>query len=433
MNMQYMDRIGGAMQTKRILLTTVLALGLILAGCSGADQNTNDQAQAASTSQQTQNQDGTSEEEGGKSSEEDSKNISDSNLEETIEETAGKTSEESSEKVTDESPAEQAGQSQEGQNQENTQAFKRLTPEEIQTIQPNEMGEVMIVMYHGLGKKNSAYVRTPESFRQDLETYYEMGFRPVNLSDYVEGNIDTPAGLTPIVLTFDDGNNSNFNLIEENGELIIDPNCALGIILDFNKTHPDWALKGSFFLNGGTPFGQKDHVDYKVNWLVDNGFEVGNHSYGHEDLTEQDGASIQRTLGKNIQEIEARLDGYTVNTLALPFGKRPKDQERYDLVTAGSFEGVAYEHKAILLVGWKPEVSVYDKAFNPLAIMRVQSGDGDFQMIHWLEDYRNNPHKRFISDGNPETITVPQKEVGSVDVEKFSDKEVIEYTVSETE
>lgn len=414
------------MQTKRILLTTVLALGLILAGCSGADQNTDDQAQAASTSQQTENQDTTSQEGSENSFNE---NTSSKTVEEeTAEETSDKASEQTTEQTLEESPAEEAGPSQ-----ENTQAFKRLTPEEIQTIQPNEMGEVMIVMYHGLGKKNSAYVRTPESFRQDLETYYEMGFRPVNLSDYVEGNIDTPAGLTPIVLTFDDGNNSNFNLIEENGELIIDPNCALGIILEFNKTHPDWALKGSFFLNGGTPFGQKDHVDYKVNWLVDNGFEVGNHSYGHEDLTEQDGASIQRTLGKNIQEIEARLDGYTVDTLALPFGKRPKDQERYDLVTAGSFEGVPYEHKAILLVGWKPEVSVYDKAFNPLAIMRVQSGDGDFQMIHWLEDYRNNPHKRFISDGNPETITVPQKEVGSVNVEKFSDKEVVEYTVSETE
>ncbi len=49
--MQYMDRIGGAMQTKRIILTTVLALSLIMAGCSGADENTNDQAQTAPTNE----------------------------------------------------------------------------------------------------------------------------------------------------------------------------------------------------------------------------------------------------------------------------------------------------------------------------------------------------------------------------------------------
>ena len=420
MNMQYMDRTGGAMQTKRILLTTVLALSLMMAGCSGTDQNTNDQTQAVSAQEET-TQEETAQEE---TAQEETEKMSEESMEET---------ERNQEETTEAESETETESESESENQAAAETVKRLTPEEIQAIQPNEMGEVMVVMYHGLGKKNSAYVRTPESFRQDLETYYEMGFRPINLSDYVQGDIDTPAGLTPIVLTFDDGNNSNFNLIEENGELIIDPNSALGIILDFNKEHPDWALKGSFFLNGGTPFGQKEHVDYKVNWLVDNGFEVGNHSYGHEDLTEQDGASIQRTLGKNIQEIEARLDGYTVDTLALPFGKRPKDQERYDLVTAGSFEGVPYEHKAILLVGWKPEVSVYDKAFNPLAIMRVQSGDGDFQMIHWLEDYRNNPHKRFISDGNPDIITVPQKELGSVNVDKFSDKELIEYTVTETE
>lgn len=424
MNMQYMDRIGGAMQTKRIILTTVLALSLIMAGCSGADENTNDQAQTAPTNEVVDS--GASESEEGQEEAVETENQNTENENQT--ENESNTETESNTQTDPENTSEDKSQGTEG-----SQAFKRLTPEEIQSIQPNEMGEVMIVMYHGLGKKNSAYVRTPESFRQDLETYYEMGFRPVNLSDYVEGNINTPAGLTPIVLTFDDGNNSNFNLIEEEGELKIDPNCALGIILDFNKEHPDWALKGSFFLNGGTPFGQKEHVDYKVNWLVDNGFEVGNHSYGHEDLTEQDGASIQRTLGKNIQEIEARLEGYTVDTLALPFGKRPKDQDRYDLVTAGSFEGVPYEHKAILLVGWKPEVSVYDKAFNPLAIMRVQSGDGDFQMIHWLDDYRKNPHKRFISDGNPDVITVPQKEAGSVNVEKFSGKEVIEYTVEKSE
>jgi len=418
-----------SMQTKRMIMTAVLALTLVMSGCVNSDSNIDETSENTNVEVKVDENDETADE---TETETESSTVTEETTHtETSDETnSDEINNETSEGSSDSQTSSQVAHVQDSENQESQ---VNLSQEELEIIQPNELGEVMIVMYHGLGKKNSAYVRTPESFRADLETYYEMGFRPVNLSDYVDGNIEVEAGMTPIVLTFDDGNKSNFNLLEVDGEMLLDPDSAVGIIVDFNKKNPDWALKGSFFLNGGTPFGQKGQVDYKVNWLVDNGFEVGNHSYGHEDLTDQDGAGIQKTLGKNIQEIESRIDGYTVNTLALPFGKRPKDQERYDLVTAGAYDGIAYEHKAILLVGWKPEVSVYDKSFDPLAIMRVQSGDGDFQMIHWLEDYRNNPHKRFISDGNINTVTVPEKLVERMNLDLVGDKEVITYNLSETE
>ena len=421
------------MQTKRMIMTSALALALIMTGCSGSDSNIENQdvqtqvevTDAEKVSENTREN---------KDSGEDEANEAEQGAEQTTE-TSSESSQDKAEAAENQEQNQEQGQT-ENQNTDQVsveQTETKLTQDELNIIQPNELGEVMVVMYHGLGKKNSAYVRTPDSFRADLKDYYEMGFRPINLGDYVDGNIEVEAGMTPIVLTFDDGNRSNFNLIEQDGEWVIDPDCAIGIITAFNEAHPDWALKGSFFLNGGTPFGQKEHVNYKVNWLVENGFEVGNHSYGHEDLTEQDQAGIQKTLGRNIQEIESRIEGYTVNTLALPFGKRPKDQVRYDLVTAGAYEGVPYEHKAILLVGWKPEVSVFDKSFDPLAIMRVQSGDGEFQMIHWLADYRKNPHKRFISDGNVKTITVPEKIVDRINMDLVGDKELVSYTVIESE
>ncbi len=292
----------------------------------------------------------------------------------------------------------------------NDKKWEVLSAEQIQHIKPNELGEVMVVMYHSLGEKNSAYVRTPDSFRKDLQTYYDMGFRPINLGDYVDGYIDVEAGYTPIVLTFDDGHKSNFNYIEKNGEMIIDPDCSVGILLEFHQSHPDWALKSSFFLNGGNPFGQKEFIEQKLHFLVDNGFEIGNHTYNHDDLTTLDAQQIQKTIGSLKQEVQQVLPNYNINTLALPFGKRPKDdKQRYNLITKGSYEGTDYEHKAILLVGWKPEVSVFDAKFNPIAIMRVQSGDGEWQMSDWLEVYRDNPKKRFISDGNPYVITIPRK------------------------
>ncbi len=42
----------------------------------------------------------------------------------------------------------------------------------------------------------------------------------------------------------------------------------------FNEAHPDFGLKGIFYLNGGYPFKQKELVDYKLNYLLDNGLEL---------------------------------------------------------------------------------------------------------------------------------------------------------------
>ncbi|MBN2899492.1 MAG: polysaccharide deacetylase family protein, partial [Clostridia bacterium] len=218
---------------------------------------------------------------------------------------------------------------------------------DLELVQPNEIGEVMVVMYHSLGESNSAYVRTTESFRADLERLYAMGFRAISLEDYVNNNITTPAGYTPVVLTFDDGHSSNFTVNEENGELVTDPDCVVGILEAFYEAHPDFGLEATFFLNGGTPFKQKEYVAYKLNYIVEKGMDLGNHSTGHEHLPQLNAAQIQKTLGGNIQAIEGIVPGYEVKTLALPFGERPKDDYLDSLVTAGEYEGVAYAHNAV--------------------------------------------------------------------------------------
>ena len=42
----------------------------------------------------------------------------------------------------------------------------------------------------------------------------------VRLIDYVNGDIDTELGLSPIVITFDDGNQNNFNVLGKDEVLI---------------------------------------------------------------------------------------------------------------------------------------------------------------------------------------------------------------------
>ena len=315
---------------------------------------------------------------------------------------------------------------EEAVEKENTEA-EAVVEIDLEAVKPNETGEIMVVMYHSLGEKNSAYIRTIDSFKADLERLYQMGFRTLSLNDYVNNNITTPAGYTPVVLTFDDGHSSNFTIIEENGELVPDPNSVVGILEAFNEAYPDFGVEATFFLNGGTPFKQKEYMEYKLNYIVEHGMDLGNHSTGHEHLGDLNATQLQKTLGGNIQAIEAIVPNYTVNTLALPFGERPKDDYLDSLVTAGEYDGILYKHDAVLKVGWKPEVAAVHKNFNFERINRVQSGDGEYQMTFYLDNYEKNPSKRFISDGNPDIVTVPESKVETVSEDRLGEKTLRTY------
>ena len=128
----------------------------------------------------------------------------------------------------------------------------------------NELGKVPIMMYHGIvdTKENTytggnvdkdGYNRTADAFREDLEMYYEKGYRMIRLADYVKGIIDVELGYSPIIITFDDGNKNNFNVLgkNEDGSLQIDPNCAVGILEEFKKKHPDMHVTATFFVMDG--------------------------------------------------------------------------------------------------------------------------------------------------------------------------------------
>ena len=130
----------------------------------------------------------------------------------------------------------------------------KLDKEKLASDNINELGKVPIMMYHGIREKTASstgttggnvdkdgYNRTPEAFREDLEFYYEKGYRMVRLEDYIHGNVDVEYGKSPIILTFDDGNEDNIRVtgLDEDGNIIIDKNSAIGILEEFKKKHPD--------------------------------------------------------------------------------------------------------------------------------------------------------------------------------------------------
>lgn len=278
------------------------------------------------------------------------------------------------------------------------------------SLEPNELGEIMIIMYHGIGEEESTWQRTPENLRKDLQYMYDNKYRMISLNDYAKGEIRTKAGYTPIILTFDDGRQNNFNYIEEDGKLIIDPDCAVGILEEYKHKYPDFDVTASFFLNS-YPFGQAEYVGQKLKWLVENGYDVGNHTYSHMKMATLDGEGIQSEIGLVNNTIKSYLPEYAVETLALPHGSNPK----WEFVTnmlEGEYEGNNYKTIAVLDVGWRPAYSPFDTLTDFTSLYRVTGSEINVDncgIYDYFKAYEDNTRERFISDGNPDVVTIPKR------------------------
>lgn len=301
---------------------------------------------------------------------------------------------------------------------------------DLEAVKPNEAGEIMVLMYHHIREPEAEWARTPDNFRRDLQTLYDEGYRPISLNDYAKGNITTAAGFTPVVFTFDDGNLNNFNMVEsESGEWVIDPDSAVGILVDFHEKHPEFPLEATFYINGGTPFGQKEFIDFKLNYIVDMGMDIGNHTSGHIDFTNASAEKIQEEIGKLNIFIKKYLPDYEVNTLALPFGSKPKDERLRQYLIEGEYQGEKYSNIAILEVGWDPYHSPFNPKFDFTRIRRVRASEtnvGGVGMYDWLRVLDKGTRLRFISDGNPNNITVPEEYKDRIN-EEITEKQIVIY------
>jgi len=272
---------------------------------------------------------------------------------------------------------------------------------------PNELGKVMILEYHVIEEKESRWGRSVENFRKDLEHFYQAGYRTISLGEYIDGRIEIPRGTRPIILTFDDSSPGQFRYLLRNGKKEIDPDCAVGILIEFSRRHTDFRHIATFFVlpEAKEPhklFGQPEFEADKLKELVALGFEIGNHTLWHANLGKYDTTTVQKQLAQSVAAIQKRVPGYTIRSLALPFGVYPKD---LNLAVRGLFNGIAYHHEAILKVAGGSAPSPFSTSRDLLHLPRIQVPSSDLQ--YWLNYFDKRPEESFVSDGKPDVVTFP--------------------------
>jgi hypothetical protein len=303
------------------------------------------------------------------------------------------------------------------------------------TVKPNEAGKIMVVMFHNFVESftatkydNGEYTTTFDAFRNLLQELYDKGYRLISLSDYINNNISIPAGCIPMVFTFDDGTPGQFNLVKEGDQLVANKQSAVGIIMDFNKTHPDFGNKGTFFVNLGLEtFKGEGTLEERLRYLIDNGFEIGNHTYTHVNLKEIKSAEkIQEEIGQNQKKMYELVPDYKMTAFALPYGLPSNTLKDY--VVKGEYQGVKYENLAVMEVGWDPWYSPVSKSFTAINTHRVRASGinpVDADLAWWLKNLSRN--EQYVSDGNPDVVSVPKDKEEAVDKNKLGNKQLIVY------
>jgi len=293
----------------------------------------------------------------------------------------------------------------------NSLAGQPMTPERAKLIGANEMGLVLVVVYNKISPTaTDASTRTPSQLRDDLALLDSQGFYPINVDDLVTGDIDIPAGKSPVAVTFDGSSPGQYRILDDGS---LDPNCAVGVmqsLIDAGYWHP----KATFFcLLNVVPleneiFGQSERQKEKLRNLADWGYEVGSNTMTDLDLS---GAS-QDSIRGELAESQIKLDDligskYAVSSLAVPYGHFPQSM---GLLASGTWQSSTsqphtYEYTAVVGLDNTSCPSPFSTNFQPMHIPRIVcAGDNLSVAIDYLKSHRT---LMYISDGDSTTVSAP--------------------------
>lgn len=252
----------------------------------------------------------------------------------------------------------------------------------------NQNGVVFIAEYHHIRHGKSTMERSPSSFRKDLERLYELGFRPINVTEYLSGEYNLPPGASPVVLTFDDANPSQVRLFADG---TLDSQCGLGILKKFSEEHADFPPKAVFFVLPEL-WGQPQHRAKKIEMIKSWGGEIANHTVTHSNLAKLSDEAVKAEIGGSFELLEPL--GGNPEYLALPLGISPKNK---GLLKSFEFKGRSRELRAVFLVGANPAPTAQSEKFDPLRIPRIQACEGSMGLGDWLDQLEKGRVKPYVA------------------------------------
>lgn len=310
-----------------------------------------------------------------------------------------------------------------------------LTAAQLAELTPNELGLIPIVEYHQFvtdASQEEQYVRPIKDFRQDLQWFYDHDFYVVPLRDVFLNRIAAPAGKHPLALTFDDSTAGQFRYLQGNdGELVIDPDSAVAVLETFYKEHPDFGSGGHFAALPTMCFNwqgeeaepdQDEYCGQKLQWLLDHGYEIGNHTLNHTNLFDLDDETFKAEVGGACIALREFAPQAQCDILTIPFGTYPNyktHRQQWDWIENGfDYEGISIKFLGALMVGSEPAASPVsiNTEWTPVETPRIQAFDGTYGenkdpglTKQWLPIFEQSPDILYTSDGDPNTITVPNE------------------------
>jgi peptidoglycan/xylan/chitin deacetylase (PgdA/CDA1 family) len=274
-------------------------------------------------------------------------------------------------------------------------------------IQPNELGKIPIFSYHKISTYNNNLNRTPESFRKDLDYLRKNKYTLITVENLYKGWIDVPLGNIPAILAFDDSHISQFKYLSKDK---IDPNSAIGILEEYKKQYPKFKVSAIFFVTPCQPgenllFGQQESIAKKLNFLIKNGYEIGNHSCAHIDYQKSKIEKIQTDLILSQKKIKQYLPNFHFKYLATPYGGYPKRRD-WKFLAKPKKGKQSYNHKLVFSYSNRPALSPFESSFANIRVSRLHSYEEALSSFY--KQIESKDIELFISDGIPNLVTIPK-------------------------
>lgn len=187
----------------------------------------------------------------------------------------------------------------------------------------NEAHDVIvpILMYHNLVEEYPLETAganiTPELFEKHIQTLLNQGYNPVSLSDYyafVIGNKTLPDN--PIVITFDDGYLSNYEV-------------AFPILKKYNVPAAIFIVTSTVGLTPESGLVSYPHFTWEqAKIMQDSGLiEINSHTHTHKNIATLSTGELQKEIRLSKYLIEKNLNKYCY-TFAYPYGGYREDTEK---------------------------------------------------------------------------------------------------------